>query len=109
MPLQSGQPVSVEQATEAQFFHSFSTTFHTQSFHKMRCTALTALFFAIFALFSSGFHFWTTLHVDKFSDFVYSHGACCADCSSRSDNSKAMQHGGLQGSGECGQVCLHES
>src|SRR6266852_3905832 len=54
------RPVSVEQILE----HSPSTIFlccpttyyrHTQSFHKMRFTSLTVLFFALFVLFSSGF------------------------------------------------------
>jgi hypothetical protein len=35
----------------------------------MRCTALTALFFALFALFSSAFHFQTTMARTTFLTF----------------------------------------
>jgi hypothetical protein len=40
---------------------------YTQSIHKMRSTALTALFFALFALFSSGLPF--EVRADNLFDF----------------------------------------
>ena len=63
------RPVRIKQTLE-QSFQSFlcdPITLHSQSFHKMRCTALTTVFFALFALFSGRFHF--QLQTGDFSDF----------------------------------------
>ena len=53
----------------------------SQSFPKMRCAALATLFFVLFSLFSCMFPSQTA-NRRLFSDFVCSHGVCCADCCS---------------------------
>lgn len=83
--------------------HSFLThSPYTQSFNKMRSTTLTALFFALFALFSGGLH--SEVHAGNLFDlFFRSCCVCCASCSSRNDQQASMHVSVVQ---ECSEFGL---